>query len=319
MLRNILIEDVKKVAYLLKTNNNYCFLCHKNLDGDAFGACYALKYALEQLGKSSVVRTYNGEFVEKFAYLCSVEKYESCNFKIENYVTVDVADLSLLEEEFSKTYIFLCIDHHKTNKVPAKFKCVDFTAAACCEIIYNILKELNVKITKHIANCLYLGIASDSGCFKFENTTAKTHIIAAELIEKGADFADINFKIFDCKTVEKLNLEKEIIENLKFYFNGAVAIVFITEQIIKKTNATKEDCSSVSNIAAGIDKVLVAITAKQEENFFKISVRSKKGFDASSFCAKFGGGGHERAAGCLIKGEKEFVLKELHKALKGEF
>ncbi len=317
MIKNY-VEKVKKAAHLLRTNDNYCFLCHKNLDGDAFGACYALKYALEQIGKNSVVRTYGGEFVEKFADLCLVEKVDCCNFNVENYVTVDVADLSLLEQEFLKTEIFLCIDHHKTNRINAKFSCLDFSAAACCEIIYNILKELNVKMTKQIANCLYLGVASDSGCFKFENTTAKTHRIAADLIEKGADFAEINFKIFDCKTVEKLNLEREIIENLQFYFNGIVAIVFVTEQIIKKTNATKEDCSSVSNIAAGIEKVLVAITAKQEGFFFKISVRSKKGFDASLFCKRFDGGGHERAAGCLIKGEKEFVLEKLIDALKEE-
>ena len=255
--------EIKKAAEFLKSNDNFCFLCHKNLDGDTFGACYGLKIALKQLGKKGIVKTYKNEVVEKFFTVCDIAKQEKEDyFNIMHYIAVDVASLNLLEETFEKKKISLCIDHHKTNKIFANLKCVIKDAAATCEIIYLILKELNLEITKIIANCLYLGIASDCGCFKYENTTATTHKIAAELIEKGADFSRINFEIFDLKTKKMLNLQGEILKNLEFYFKGAVIIVFITKSTIEKFQLSKDDSSFVAGFIACVEDVLVAPQGK---------------------------------------------------------
>lgn len=307
---------IKKAAEFLKNNNCFCFLCHKNLDGDTLGASYSLHYALNQLNKKSIVKTVGKEPFENFKSLLKIEQKEE-DFLIEHYVTVDVASLTLLEQNFNQK-ISLSVDHHKSFNINCNLKCVDEFAAASCEIVYLILKELEVKITKQIANCLYLGISTDTGCFKFSNTTAKTHKIAAELIEKGADFSKINYYMFDRKTKERLKLEKSVLENLEYYFNDLVALVFITNEIIFSTKSLKEDLNSIAHIAYSFKDAVFSVTAKQEQEGFKISVRTKNNWDAGLFCEKFGGGGHKNAAGCFIKGNLKLVKARLLAALKEE-
>ena len=312
------MQNLKEAANFLREKDFFCFLCHKNLDGDTVGAALALFYALKQLGKKAIIKTVNDEFLEKFGFLYPLKEEKEDLFKICHYVAVDVADTKLLGENF-KYKIDLVIDHHFSNKLDCKIKCIDANKAATCEIIYYILKELNLKITKQIANCLYVGILTDSGCFKFENTTANTHKIAADLIEKGADFANINFRMFNCKTKERLQLEKEILENLEYFFNDRCVIVFITKEIIKKTKVSEEDCGSIADIAASFKDSVIAITAKQDEDLFKLSVRTKYDFDASLFCKSFKGGGHKKAAGCVVKGTEEEVKRIILKKIEEVF
>lgn len=311
-------NKIKKAADFIKNNDNFCFLCHKSLDGDTLGAAYSLYFACRILNKNSVVKTYEDEVSEKFSFIYP-EKFDVQKFDIKHYVSVDVADSNLLEEVFKNKKISLCIDHHGTNKIVADFKCIDEKSAATCEIVYLILKEIGVKINKKIANCLYLGISTDTGCFKYQNVTKRTHEIAADLIELGADFYNINFNVFDKKSKNRLKLEGEVIKNLKYYFEDRCVIVFITSEIINKVDATLEDCSSVSYIAASFEGAVVSITAKEEKNGFKISVRTRGVCDASLFCKRFSGGGHKKAAGCFIEGEKEKVLERLLKALNEEY
>ena len=311
-------KEIEKVAEFLKENDCFCFLCHKGLDGDTLGACYALYYACLNLNKKAVVRTYEGEILKRFSFVYPEKEEHIENFSVEHYVSVDVADLKLLEDEFKEKKISLVIDHHETNKISSDLKCVDSLAAATCEIVYLILKEMGVKITTKIADCLYLGITTDTGSFKYQNVTTRTHMIAAELLKKGARSYFISFNAFDRKSKTRLNLEKEVIENLEYYFNDRCVIVFLTNEIVERTKATKEDCSSVSYIAASFEDAFFAITAREEEDGFKISLRTKGEYDASLFCSRFNGGGHKKAAGCFIKGSREDVLKKLLGALKEE-
>ena len=307
---------IKKAAEFLKNNDCFCFLCHKNLDGDTLGASYSLHYALKQLKKQSVVRTVENETFENFKDLLKLEQTKE-NFSIEHFVTVDVASLTLLEKDFNQK-ISLSIDHHKSFNLNCKLACVEESAAATCEVVYLILKQLPVKITKKIANCLYLGICTDTGCFKFDNTTSKTHKIAAELIEKGAEFSKINYYMFDRKTKQRLELEKNVLEHLEYYFNDLVVLVFIITEIIEKTKVLKEDLNSIAYLAYSFKDAVFSITAKQEQNGFKISVRTKENYDAGLFCAKFSGGGHKKAAGCFVKGDLKTVKTKLLDALKEE-
>lgn len=314
-----MLVDLNCVVEFLRDNDNYCILCHKNLDGDTLGGAYALFYGLLEIGKRSKVQVMGQEHMKKFDFLIPKESYE-LDFAIDNFITVDVADLLLLDENFRDKTFSLCIDHHDLNKIPARLRFIDSYRAATCELIYLILKELGVNLNKNILNCLYTGICTDTGCFKFSNVTPLTHKIAAELIEKGADFSNINFYMFDNKTKARLQLEKEIISNLEYYFNGRCVLVFVTQHIIDSVNATKEDCLDIAYIPACLQGVFVAITAKQEQECcYKISVRARNGYNANAFCRRFGGGGHNAAAGCTIYGSLVLVREKLICALREEF
>lgn len=315
-----MLDIVENLANFLKNNDCFCFLCHKDADGDSLGGAYALFYAMQQLGKKSIVKTYEDEYFEsfKFLYPTPYDKKEE-KFNVQYYVAVDVSTRNLLDETMKEKEIYAVIDHHNSNDIKAKVCCVDESACATCELIYLILKDLEIEITQKIADCLYTGISTDTGCFKYSNVTARTHRIAAELIEKGANFSLINFEMFDKKTKQRIDLEKNILENLEYYFNGGCVIVFITKEIMEKTKAKKEDYMSVAYIAACVDTAYISITARQEEEFlYKISVRTKGDLDASRFCRIFGGGGHKKAAGCSMVGDLDSVRNKILETLKKE-
>lgn len=211
--------------------------------------------------------------------------------------------------------IDICIDHHGSNSVTAKEKFVDKYAAANCEIIYKLLMRMGVNFTKQIVDCLYTGISTDTGCFRYTNTTADTFRIAASLVELGCNSAYINKVMFETKSKEKIMLEREVYDTITYCANEKCAIVWVTLDMLKSLNIGEDEIEGLASIPRQIEGVLIGITMKEKEGgFFKISVRTNGDIDAAKFCSKFGGGGHKAAAGCSINGSLEDVRSQLIKA-----
>ena len=218
---------LSEAATLLKENDNIHILTHRYPDGDTLGCAFALCYALRFLGKKANVKV-APKVPSKFMYLC--ENYEEQDFSCEFVVSVDVAAPSLLGDLYDEysDKIDLCIDHHGSNSMVADNICVDATAAAACEIVYLLIKEMGVKISKDIADAIYTGISTDTGCFCYTNTTAQSHKIAAELMELECDFAKINRINFETKTRGKLKMERMVYDTMEFYCGGKCAIIYTT-------------------------------------------------------------------------------------------
>lgn len=304
---------ITEVCNLLRANDNFEILTHASPDGDTLGCGHALCLALQQIGKNA--RVICESVPEKFAYLKKGIKQQE--FIGEYIVSTDIAADSLLGEHGKKYEgkIDLCIDHHKSNSVSAKNKYVDPDSAAACEIIYEVVKGLGAEISTDIANCLYTGTATDTGCFKFSNTTAKTHRIAADLIEAGCDFNGINKAMFDTKTKARMALEHALYDTMEYFSGGKGAVICVSLEMMKKLNITSDDIEGVEAIPRAIEGVEMGITVKEKEGgFCKISVRTNGELDASHFCAEFGGGGHFAAAGCSIDGDCQKVKKTIIKA-----
>ena len=304
---------IADVCSLLIANDNFEILTHSSPDGDTLGSGFALCLALQQAGKNARVIT--DKMPEKWDYLKTGVK--ESEFQAEYIVSVDVAAVSLLgdNEEKYRDKINLCIDHHISNSVQADNVFVDAESAATCEIIYSVICEMGVKITKQITDCLYTGVSTDTGCFKFSNTTAKTHRIAAALIEAGCDFYRINKAMFDTKTKGRMALEHDLFDTMEYFANGRGAIICVTLDMLKRLNVTSDDIEGIESIPRAIEGVEMGITMKEKEDgIVKISVRTNGGTDASKFCRQFGGGGHLAAAGCSIKGGCEAVKAAVIKA-----
>lgn len=304
---------VKDVCEILKSKNNIEILTHASPDGDTLGCGYALCLALQSMGKNA--RVIVEKMPQKFKFLTKGVKEQ--DFQGEFVVSVDIAALSLLgsnAEKYAKV-IDLCIDHHGSNSIEIKDKYVVADAAAACEIIYEIIIELGVKITKEIANCLYTGISTDTGCFRFSNTTAQTHRIAADLMEAGCDFEIINKNMFDTKSKARVELEKNLYDTMEYFADGKGAIMCISLDMLERLNISGDEIEGIENIPRLIEGVLLGITMKErEKNSYKVSVRTNEGINASEFCAKFGGGGHIAASGCKMSGDYETVKSKLIKA-----
>lgn len=310
-----MLNEINKAAKFLFTHDKIRLFCHVSPDGDTLGGAFAIFYALKVLGKKCCVEC-GDALPQKFQYMYPDQMDD---FEAEHNVTVDVADISLLSDAQQKLKFCLCIDHHERNNIPAEYKCVDSKAAAVCELVYLILKQMNINITKKIADCLYTGICTDTGCFKFSNVSSKTHKIAAELMGFGADAHKINFKMFTQKSVARLELERLVIENLEYFYDGKCTIVFVTSDMMQIAGADEDTFDGIAAMAVCPEGVEIGITVKEKDlNEYKASVRTNSFVDASKFCEYFGGGGHKRAAGFKISGDIQTVKSEILDRLKKE-
>ena len=313
-----MLVSVKQTADILKSMDNVLILTHQSPDGDTLGSGYALCYALRNLGKKANVVCAD-KIPEKYSYFTA--HYTPEEFEVENVVAVDVADEKLLGSLSEVGEIHLCIDHHGSNRQFADYLCLDSNCASTTELLYEILCEMNVTITKEIANCIYTGLSTDTGCFKYTNTTAKTLRTAAEMLEKGADAGMINTLMFETKTLARVQVEKLVYNTMEIALNGECAIVAITADMLERTGAVEDELEGVSAMPRQIVGVKVGVTLREKgKDTYKISLRTSEEADASLICSAFGGGGHKRAAGCTINAPlekaKQMLLEEIEKHLK---
>ena len=300
-----MLTDFSTAVSMLKDADKILILTHRNPDGDTLGSGFALLRALRQLGKR--VKLLNADAInEKYAHLYEGLSEES--FEEEFIVSVDVAERKLLGDLMEKyaDKVDLSIDHHGTGKLFAKKTYCESESASACEIVYEIIKALGAKIDKGIADCIYTGCSTDTGCFKYSNVTPRTHRIAAELIEFGADHSKINEKMFDTKSMNSIMLERMCYESLEVFGGGKVAVITVTKEMLRKSGTDKSALDAIKPITRQIEGVEIGLTVKEEDGGASgVSIRTSENYDASAICAHFGGGGHIRAGGCEIKDTPE--------------
>lgn len=309
---------VKECAALLKEFDNYLILTHRNPDGDTLGSAFALKRALATMGKRSMVRCID-DIHPKFSYLWA--ELDNTDMEFDKIIAVDVADKKLLGEEFERKYgdqVWLCIDHHMSNREYAENLLLEDRAAAAV-VLYEVICELGVEITPEIANCIYTGLATDTGCFMFSNTTPTVHRIAAEVMEKGADYTLINRLMFETKTLSYLRLEQMAVSSIESHFDGRCAIMTITRKMFKESGSSSSECDGIAALPRKIEGVQVGVTIRERHNgSYKVSMRTVEPYDAAKICAAFGGGGHNRAAGCEFDCSLSEVKEKLLETIKAE-
>lgn len=309
--------DHQQAWELLCSMDRILLLTHRLPDGDALGSIFALYLVLKDLGKE--VRC----VVDKIpaSLKAAAIPCDEPAFAPDFVVTVDVGDRKLLGEELDAQYggrVDLCIDHHGTNSDFAKYTLVDPAAAAACEVLFDMLKGPGFAFTPVIAGELYVGIATDTGCFRYGNTTAKTMRAAADLMEYGVDTAYLNTEIFETKTREFTAFERMAMNALKTYFDGRVALMLITREMYERSGLDESDDKAINALPRQIEGVYVGITVKEKQDGqgFRVSMRSKEPVSAAEICASLGGGGHRLAAGCELTGTKEEAVETLLNAAK---
>lgn len=299
--------NIQQTAQRLMEAEDLLILCHKNPDGDTIGCGSALYHALAAKGKRAAVLCsdripprygaddvplFRGEFEPKFV------------------VAVDVASIQLLgENNHMPRYtgrVDLCIDHHALNTGYASFTLLNSTAAAAAEVLYEVILAMGVEITARIADCLYTGLATDTGCFRFSCTTANTHLVAAKLIEAGAHVEELNTRLFD--TIPKARIEAERIarDHLEYHLDGRCALIYLTRDEINRCAVDPADLEELASLPVSIEGVRVGLTLRQQPGgSYRVSVRTAHGIDACAIARRLGGGGHTRAAGCELLGNRE--------------
>ncbi|MGN0706640.1 MAG: bifunctional oligoribonuclease/PAP phosphatase NrnA [Faecalibacterium sp.] len=299
--------NVQQMARRLCAANNVLILCHKNPDGDTIGCGSALYYALKALDKNAAVLCAD-PIPSRYAFTNA--RMFGGEFEPKLVVAVDVAGVQLFGEnnhmpQFSR-HVDLCIDHHAGNSGYADFTLLDPHAAATAELLYEVITAMGVVITPHMADCLYTGLATDTGCFRFSSTSARTHLVAAKLIEAGAHVEELNTLLFDTKSRERMEAERIARNHLEYHLDGRCALIYLTRDEIADSEVDPADLEELTGLPISIEGVKVGLTLRQQPGgSYRISVRTVKGVDACAIARRLGGGGHNRAAGCELLGNLE--------------
>ena len=296
--------------------NNIVLLCHNNPDGDAIGSTLSIYHALKKLGKE--VEVVIEEPPKKFNYIKGFDeiKKESTK-KYDIAIILDTAtkdrvnDPSNIIDKVGKIYV---IDHHISNTHYGDENLVE-EYPACSQVVYNLIKEMNIDIDEDIATALITGLLTDTGGFSHQDVLPSTFKMAEEL-SKIVNISNIYKKALKTITKNQFEIKKIASDNLEFYNDGKIAFSYITEEDMKKTNVDSNGCGILVNIPLEIENIEVSILARKYPNETRISLRSVH-INVNEITSLFGGGGHINAAGLIstmpYEELKEKILKEVGK------
>ena len=291
-----------ETADFLLNNDNYAILTHRRPDGDTIGSSAALCRILRKMGKTAhIIR--NGEVTDRFAWLHDGLTKEEAG-EGDTIITVDVASPGMLPKDFEQYLgrISLRIDHHASATSFTENELVDSSAGACAEIVFDLMEHLWVTMDSDIANAIYTGTSTDTGCFRFANTTAHTFITAAACAAAGAKVYSLNQELFETNTLSRLKIQGWIVENMKVFSAGKLAVVAIPKAVEESIGATEDDMDNISSFPRTVAGVCMAATLREtRDGDVKLSVRAIPGYDATVVTGAFGGGGHKGAAGATLK------------------
>ena len=314
--------NLKETAKVINCSNTIALIPHISPDGDCIGSSLALALALRQNGKDVSVYL-EDKIPGNLSFLPGIDivkAYDGREKRFDLAIAVDTGDKERLGQRidiFENAKDTVNIDHHDTNTYFARHNVVYPQASSAGEIIYNLFKIMNIEIDSDIATCIYVAVLTDTGGFKYSNTTAHTHDIASDLIKKGVNVADVSAKIYDSIPLKKVKLMGYAIESLEILCQGLVSVVAISEKMLKDSGASEEDCEGIVNIPRNIQGVEVAFLLKHKsESEIKVNLRSNSYVDVSKIAVEFSGGGHKRAAGFVFKGKFEDIKKELIEKIK---
>ncbi len=296
--------NLKEICAALREVTECTIFMHRRPDGDTVGSAAALGMALKSLGKR-VQYACSDEITPRYAYL--VDGAEHFDEPRGTLIAVDIAapDMAGRFEEYVKK-ADIVIDHHESNPLYGGLNLVRPDAAACGEIMYEVIREL-VPVEGKIAEALYVAVATDTGCFLHGSTTPDTHRVAAALMEaEGFDFRPVNRALFVVKSRASVLIRSKILETLEFYGDGALAVLTLSQKMIDECGATEDDMENISAVGMQMEGVTASATLRQTgENEYKVSLRSVGAINAATVCAKCGGGGHMMAAGCTLQGSED--------------
>lgn len=331
MVKNMQNNTLNEIADILRKHNNFIISSHIHLDGDALGSEIALFAMLNQL-KKNVKIINQDETPEIYQFLPYVQEIISSkdiskdtHFDIEPGTVLIVLDSSNLDRigeinvDFKKIDFIINIDHHPSNNLFGKYNYINSKASSVGEILYSLCKKIKCTINQNIAVALYTAIITDTGSFKYTNTSAETFQIASDLVKNGVNPANISNYIYNNNSPSAIKLLGKALSKLAIDPSSKISWTFVTREMLNSIQARDEDVEGIVDKILSIRNIQVSVFFREsEEGFIKASFRSKGKFNVDYFARHFGGGGHHNAAGCNIKDNINNAINEVITKLKIE-
>lgn len=317
---------LRQAAAYIREGDDFLVVSHLSPDGDAVSSTAAIGLILRSLGKTYTLMN-EGKIPEKFTDLLegqTIVNYlkETPSRQYHRIIAVDCADFSRIgavHKSFADGALLLNIDHHPTNDDYGACNVVKPSAAATVEIIFELAEELQISWSKPLATCVYAGLLTDTGGFRYSNTTPNVMSIAERMLRLGAEGADLAEQLLETMSYPQVLLLKEALATLSFSPDRKIAWITVTAALLRSIEAEDEDSEGLVNIPRNVAGVEVGILFKEKgDNLVKVSLRSAGKVDVSRLAKSFGGGGHVRAAGCTLSGTLEETIQKLVEAVSNE-
>ncbi len=324
------MQRFEEISRLIEDNNNFIITAHETPDGDAIGSECAMNLFLERLNKKSYIINAD-PMAKKYSFLdpdnrVSVLSEVQIPDNLSEY-TLLILDTNDIENigEVSKEILpyvgrYFIIDHHESDDEIISNNLIESNASSTCEIIYDLISSMNVKMDMSIANAIYVGIVYDTGSFIYPKTTAKTFLIAHELVKTGVNPNYIYSKIYESNSISALKLQSKVLSSLELYYGQKVAVQTMLKEDLEECSAHYEESDTLINIPLKSEAIKVSVFFKEnEDGILRCSLRSKGNIDVAEIAQSYGGGGHKTAAGFKSKDPLDIIKIKVLDRLKKYF
>lgn len=303
-------------------------LPHIHPDGDTIGSCIALYEFFNNLGLETFVVNNDAipvslRFLNQTGFI-SGEAFDAMGWEPGSYaaIVVDGSDLTRVQDRlriYEAASFKLCIDHHITNGYFADQTWIDTEASSTGELAYKLIKANGVNISVNMAEALYVAISTDTGSFKYDNTSAETLRVVADLLETGFDVQRAIVEVYQNKEIDQVRLLQIALNHLELHLDGKIGISYIEEKDLQNAGIQNYDTDGICEAIRDISGLEVAVFLREiQPQVFKISTRSKHDFDVAAFSLNFGGGGHKKAAGFTLKMDLKSAFEAILNPLKSQ-
>jgi bifunctional oligoribonuclease and PAP phosphatase NrnA len=308
------VTSLADIRDAIHQRQRFVITSHARPDGDAIGSQLAMMFALKQLGKD--VEMVNSDPAppqfQAFPGVRDIQISPAVSGQFDAAMVMECGDLSRTGVQGFEQYFVINIDHHPGNKGYGALDWVDESAAACGELVFDLIVALGVRLTPEIATHIYITILTDTGGFHFSHITPRTFEICRRCTEAGAQPEAIARAIYDNSTMGRLRLMGAVLHDLQFVAEGRAVVAALTLDMLQKTGASSDDADGLINIPLTVKDIqAVAFFKEIAANSFRISLRSKGDVDVNRVAGLFGGGGHKNAAGCSVNGAFDDVRLKL--------
>ena len=312
------MSSAAAVADALRQRQSFILTSHARPDGDAVGSQLALAYALQSLGKTvrMVDRDPVPEPYRMFPGVDRIELTARATGDADAVVVLECSDLSRPDVIGLERYFVINVDHHQGNTMYGAVNWFDAGAAACGEMVAEIIDELEVPWTRDIAEHLYLAISTDTGGLRYGPITARTFDLCRRIALTGASPAELSRRIFDSHSIGRVRLQGAMLNAMELHHDDRVALLYFDEAMLAAIGASQDDTEGLVNIPLSArDVSAVALFKRQSPGVYRVSLRSKGDVDVRAVAARWDGGGHRNAAGCTLSGDYDELKRAMVDAL----
>lgn len=314
--------QLEAAARFIHEQDHFLVLAHVFPDGDAFGSTFAMGHLLQKLNKSFTLAN-EDHLPQKYAYLSrelDIVKTETVIDVPNHVISLDCADYSRLgsiTERISSSSKILNIDHHPTNDHYGELHVIRADAAATAEIMFDLIEHMQIPWSKELATAVYTGMLTDTGGFRYANTTPELLEKASKLLQYGVEANQLSYELLEKRSKAHMKLLKRSLQTLAFDHAGRICWMIVTEKDIVQTKASIEDLDGLINYPRNIEGVEAGVLFKQmDKNTVKVSLRSMDPVNVSVVASRLGGGGHRNASGVTMKGSLNEVVEQVISELK---